>query len=187
MGDPREHGASDPMRRWPSSNAPVSSTNPRSMASTHRSPTWRRNSAGAVLPGQHDADGSRGRPHHQSQVRPGMVSGIYRIGGIAALIADADRYLLATFYQENLKYVRPGQPVEVAFDLYPGRSSPARSTASGGARGGTVSAKRRDSKIPAAASQRPPGPVRGEDHPGRSGPVEVSHRRARLRRHLHRR
>jgi multidrug resistance efflux pump len=55
------------------------------------------------------------------QVRPGMVSGIYRIGGIAALIADADRYLLATFYQENLKYVRPGQPVEVAFDLYPGQ------------------------------------------------------------------
>ena len=55
------------------------------------------------------------------QVRPGMVSGIYRIGGIAALIADADRYLLATFYQENLKYVRPGQSVEVAFDLYPGQ------------------------------------------------------------------
>jgi multidrug resistance efflux pump len=55
------------------------------------------------------------------QVRPGMVSGIVRIGGIAALIADADRYLLATFYQENLKYVRPGQPVEVALDLYPGQ------------------------------------------------------------------
>jgi multidrug resistance efflux pump len=55
------------------------------------------------------------------QVRVGMVSGIYRIGGIAALIADADRYLLATYYQENLKYVRPGQPVEVAFDLYPGQ------------------------------------------------------------------
>jgi multidrug resistance efflux pump len=55
------------------------------------------------------------------QVRPGMVSGIYRIGGIAALIADADRYLLATFFQENLKYVQPGQPVEVAIDLYPGQ------------------------------------------------------------------
>jgi multidrug resistance efflux pump len=55
------------------------------------------------------------------QVRPGMVSGIYRIGGIAALIADADRYLLATFFQENLKYVRPGQQVEVALDLYPGQ------------------------------------------------------------------
>ena len=55
------------------------------------------------------------------QVRPGMVSGIYRIGGIAALIAEADRYLLATFYQENLKYVQPGQSVEVALDLYPGQ------------------------------------------------------------------
>ncbi len=50
-----------------------------------------------------------------------LVSGIYRIGGIAALIAEADRYLLATFNQESLKYVRPGQPVEVALDLYPGQ------------------------------------------------------------------
>ncbi len=55
------------------------------------------------------------------QVRPGMVSGIFRIGGIAALIAAADRYVLATYFQENLKYVKPGQPVEVAFDLYPGQ------------------------------------------------------------------
>jgi multidrug resistance efflux pump len=55
------------------------------------------------------------------QVRPGMVSGIYRIGGIAALIADADRYVLASYFQENLKYVRPGQPVEVSLDLYPGQ------------------------------------------------------------------
>ena len=55
------------------------------------------------------------------QVRPGMVSGIYRIGGIAAFIAEAERYVLATFYQENLKYVRKGQPVEVSFDLYPGQ------------------------------------------------------------------
>jgi multidrug resistance efflux pump len=55
------------------------------------------------------------------QVRAGMVSGIYRVGGIAAFIADADRYMLATFYQENLKYVEPGQHVEVALDLYPGQ------------------------------------------------------------------
>jgi multidrug resistance efflux pump len=55
------------------------------------------------------------------QVRPGMVSGTIRLGGIAAFIADADSYVLATFFQENLKYVRPGQPVEVAFDLYPGQ------------------------------------------------------------------
>jgi multidrug resistance efflux pump len=55
------------------------------------------------------------------QVRPGMVSGILRIGGIAALIASADRYLLATYFQENLKYVRPGQFAEIAFNLYPGQ------------------------------------------------------------------
>ncbi|WP_198031942.1 hypothetical protein [Bradyrhizobium sp. Ec3.3] len=29
--------------------------------------------------------------------------------------------MLATFYQENLKYVQPGQSVEVALDLYPGQ------------------------------------------------------------------
>src|SRR5271165_2356012 len=55
------------------------------------------------------------------QVRPGMVSGIYRVGGIAAFIVDRDRYVLATYYQENLKYVRQGQPVEVALDPYPGQ------------------------------------------------------------------
>ena len=37
------------------------------------------------------------------QVRRSMVSGIYRVGGIATLIADTDRYLLATYFQENLK------------------------------------------------------------------------------------
>jgi hypothetical protein len=55
-----------------------------------------------------------------------MVSGIYRIGGIAALIAEANRYVLATFYQENLKYVEPGQAVEIAFDLYPGQMFPGK-------------------------------------------------------------
>lgn len=55
------------------------------------------------------------------QVRPGMVAGIYRIGGVAAFIVDSDRYLLATYYQENLKYVRDGQAVEVALDPYPGQ------------------------------------------------------------------
>jgi multidrug resistance efflux pump len=55
------------------------------------------------------------------QVRPGMVAGTIRVGGIAALIADADRYLLATYFQENLKYVKVGQPVEIALDLYPGQ------------------------------------------------------------------
>ena len=55
------------------------------------------------------------------QVRPGMVSGIVRMGGIASFIVDNDRYLLASFTQENLKYVKIGQPVEVAMDLYPGQ------------------------------------------------------------------
>jgi multidrug resistance efflux pump len=55
------------------------------------------------------------------QVRPGMVSGIYRVGGIAAFILDRDRYVLATYYQENLKYVKLGQPAEVALDPYPGQ------------------------------------------------------------------
>jgi len=55
------------------------------------------------------------------QVRPGMVSGIFRIGGIASFICDDDRYLLASYFQEHLKYVKPGQPVETVLDLYPGQ------------------------------------------------------------------
>jgi len=58
------------------------------------------------------------------QVQPGMVSGIYRVGGIAAFIVDSDRYLLASYTQETLKYVKAGQPVEFALDLYPGQSRP---------------------------------------------------------------
>ena len=55
------------------------------------------------------------------QVRPGMVAGDVRLGAIASFICDADRYLLANFFQENLKYVQPGQFVEAAIDLYPGQ------------------------------------------------------------------
>jgi multidrug resistance efflux pump len=55
------------------------------------------------------------------QARPGMVAGIVRVGGIASFICDDDRYLLATYFQEHLKYVQAGQPVEVALDLYPGQ------------------------------------------------------------------
>jgi multidrug resistance efflux pump len=55
------------------------------------------------------------------QVQEGMVAGIFRIGGIASFIVDADRFALATYNQENLKYVKDGQPVEVALDLYPGQ------------------------------------------------------------------
>jgi multidrug resistance efflux pump len=50
-----------------------------------------------------------------------MVAGTIRFGGIASFIVDSDRYLLASFNQETLKYVKVGQPVEVALDLYPGQ------------------------------------------------------------------
>jgi multidrug resistance efflux pump len=60
------------------------------------------------------------------QVQPGMVAGIVRVGGIASFIVDSDRYLLASFNQETLKYVKVGQPVEVALDLYPGQVFPAK-------------------------------------------------------------
>jgi multidrug resistance efflux pump len=55
------------------------------------------------------------------QVQPGMVAGIYRVGGIAAFIVESNRYLLASYTQETLKYVKVGQPVEFAMDLYPGQ------------------------------------------------------------------
>jgi multidrug resistance efflux pump len=55
------------------------------------------------------------------QVVPGMVAGSYRIGAIASFIVDKDRYVLGNFFQEHLKYVKPGQPVEVALDLFPGQ------------------------------------------------------------------
>jgi multidrug resistance efflux pump len=55
------------------------------------------------------------------QVRPGMVAGEARFGAIASFVCDADRYLLANFFQEHLKYVKPGQKVEAAIDLYPGQ------------------------------------------------------------------
>ena len=60
------------------------------------------------------------------QARPGMVAGIFRIGGIASFIVDSDRYVLASFYQEHLKYVKVGQPVDVALDLFPGQVFKAR-------------------------------------------------------------
>ena len=55
------------------------------------------------------------------QVRPGMVAGDYRVGAIASFICDDGRYLLAAYFQEVLKYMTNGQPVEVALELYPGQ------------------------------------------------------------------
>jgi multidrug resistance efflux pump len=60
------------------------------------------------------------------QAQPGMVAGILRVGGIASFIVDSDRYVLASFYQEHLKYVKIGQPVDVALDLFPGQVFKAR-------------------------------------------------------------
>ena len=55
------------------------------------------------------------------QVEEGMVAGILRIGAIASFVVDADRYVLAPYTQEQLKWVKPDQPVELAMDLYPGQ------------------------------------------------------------------
>ena len=60
------------------------------------------------------------------QVRPGMVAGDYRFGAIASFICDDGRYLLAAYFQEILKYMTNGQPVEVALDLYPGQIFPGK-------------------------------------------------------------
>jgi multidrug resistance efflux pump len=50
-----------------------------------------------------------------------MVAGEVRFGAIASFICTGERYLLASYTQENLKYVKVGMPVEVALNLYPGQ------------------------------------------------------------------
>ncbi|WP_050603589.1 HlyD family secretion protein [Ruegeria sp. 6PALISEP08] len=54
------------------------------------------------------------------QARPGLVVGDVRLGAIASFVTEDSPYILATFRQQNLKFVEPGQEVEVALDLYPG-------------------------------------------------------------------
>jgi multidrug resistance efflux pump len=54
------------------------------------------------------------------QAEPGLVVGTVRLGAIAAFVTNDAPYILATFRQQNLKFVQPGQEVEVALDLYPG-------------------------------------------------------------------
>jgi len=54
------------------------------------------------------------------QARPGLVVGQYRVGAIASFVCSDEPYILATYYQEHLKYVKPGQPVEIALDTHPG-------------------------------------------------------------------
>ena len=37
-----------------------------------------------------------------------LATVVFDAGGIAAFLVEADRYPLATYFQENLKYVAPG-------------------------------------------------------------------------------
>lgn len=55
------------------------------------------------------------------QARAGLVVGEFRVGAIASFICDEDPYILATYFQEHLKYVKPDQDVEIALDFYPGQ------------------------------------------------------------------
>lgn len=55
------------------------------------------------------------------QARPGMNVGHFRVGAIASFVEDKDPYLLGNFRQYWLKFVQPGQPVEIALDMYPGQ------------------------------------------------------------------
>lgn len=66
-----------------------------------------------------DNSGAGGRAHHQSSGAARNCLGHLACRRIAALIVEKDRYVLATYYQENLKYVRPGQYAEMAFNLRP--------------------------------------------------------------------
>jgi multidrug resistance efflux pump len=55
------------------------------------------------------------------QAWPGLVVGDFRVGAIAAFVVDREPYMLAGFYQEHIKLVAPGQPVEIALDVDPGK------------------------------------------------------------------
>ncbi len=55
------------------------------------------------------------------QARPGLVVGTRRIAAIAVFVTADAPYILASYRQENMKFVRPGQPAEIALDLYPGQ------------------------------------------------------------------
>jgi multidrug resistance efflux pump len=54
------------------------------------------------------------------QAQPGLVVGDFRVGAIAALITNDEPYMLAGYYQEHIKFVEPGQAVEIALDIAPG-------------------------------------------------------------------
>ena len=55
------------------------------------------------------------------QAYPGLVVGDFRVGAIAAFITDNPPYMLGAFFQEHIKFVEPGQPVDIALDIDPGK------------------------------------------------------------------
>jgi len=55
------------------------------------------------------------------QAQPGLVVGDFRIGAIAAFVTDDPPYMLAAYFQEHIKFVKPGQEAEIALDIDPGR------------------------------------------------------------------
>ena len=78
-------------------------------------------SPGAVLPGQHNAGGSGGRPHHQSAGPPG--NGVGHLSNWRNCGPDCgSRPLFARdLLPGEPQICAPGQPVEIALDLYPGQ------------------------------------------------------------------
>lgn len=54
------------------------------------------------------------------QAHPGLVVGDFRVGAIAAFVTNEEPYMLGAFFQEHIKFVEPGQAVEVALDTAPG-------------------------------------------------------------------
>ena len=48
-----------------------------------------------------------------------MVGDI-RAGAISVFVTDDPAYMLGAFFQEHIKFVEPGQPVEMALDIAPG-------------------------------------------------------------------
>ncbi len=55
------------------------------------------------------------------QAEPGLAVGDFRVGAIAAFVTDNPPYMLGAFFQEHIKFVEPGQPVDIALDIEPGK------------------------------------------------------------------
>jgi multidrug resistance efflux pump len=60
------------------------------------------------------------------QAHPGLVVGDFRVGAIAAFVTDEPPYMLGAFFQEHIKFVEPGQQVDVALDIDPGKIYPGK-------------------------------------------------------------